>query len=480
MTWDLNLAIDPAASEPLFLQIARAIAAAIAAGRIGAGDRLPGTRTLATTLDVHRNTAVAAYGELASQGWIDSARGSGTFVSAHLPDTSLPAPVVAGVAVKPGYALGRAPRVSSSQPGDVLRLSAGVPDARLIPAAAIARAVRRASRRTGIFNYGDPRGEVRLRAAVAEMLARSRGINAGPSDVAITRGSQMAITIAARALIRSGDVVAVESLGYRPAWEALRAAGAVLRPIALDRDGLDVGRLAALCARESVRAVYLTPHHQYPTLATLPPGRRIELLALARRHRFAIIEDDYDNEYHYSGRPVLPLASSDAAGSVIYIGTLSKILAPAIRVGYAVAPRPVLDRMIAHREVIDGSGDRLLESAIAELFEDGEVERHVWRTRRIYQARRQHAAAALERHLGDAVRFDCPKGGMALWIQVNPSIDIEAWAGSALARGVHFETARGYAFDRRSRPAFRLGFAALSEGELERGVRTMAAALGDV
>src|SRR5262249_15917197 len=156
------------------------------------------------------------------------------------------------------------------------------------------------------------------------------------------------LDLAARALLRPGDVVAVEELGYRPAWEALRNAGAELVPVPIDEHGL---RVDALPRR--LRAVYVTPHHQYPTTGILSAACRIELLALAERQGFAIFEDDYDHEFHYEGRPVLPLASADCAGSVVYLGTLSKVLAPGLRIGYVVAPRPVLDRIAAHRLYVD-------------------------------------------------------------------------------------------------------------------------------
>lgn len=476
--WDLHLELDGSDGLPVFLQIARGIAAAISRGALAPGARLPGTRRLAETLGVHRNTAVAAYDELAAQGWIEAARGSGTFVSAEFPDRLPATGARGGVPAQPAFALPRstAPQLDGGHRGG-LALSRGVPDVRLVPTAAIARAYRRAARRAGRFGYGDPAGEPELRAAIADMLNRARGLAASPGDVLITRGSQMAIALAARAVISPGDVVAVEALGYRPAWDALRAAGAALRPIPVDRRGLDVDRLAALCQRRRVRAVYLTPHHQYPTLAVLSPGRRLELLNLARQHRFAVLEDDYDNEYHYSGRPILPLAARDVAGSVVYVGTLSKILAPAIRVGFAVAPAPVLERMIAHRAALDSCGDRLVETAIAELLDEGEIQRHVRRMRRVYLERREILCDALARALGGVVEVECPPGGMALWARVDPAIDVEAWAAATAERGVWFETARSFAFDRRPRQALRLGFASLTPAELRRGVSAMSAGL---
>src|SRR6185436_7204697 len=187
-------------------------------------------------------------------------------------------------------------------------------------------------------------------------------------------------------------------------------------PLPVDEHGLVVDALAELCARERVRAVYVTPHHQYPTTAVLAPGRRIALLELARAQRIAILEDDYDHEFHYEGRPVLPLASADRSGCVVYLGTLSKILAPGLRIGFVVAPPPVVERLSHLRMFADRQGDNLAEYAVAELLEDGEVQRHARRSRKLYQQRRDALASALRKRLGTAVSFQVPSGGSALWV----------------------------------------------------------------
>jgi GntR family transcriptional regulator/MocR family aminotransferase len=245
----------------------------------------------------------------------------------------------------------------------------------------------------------------------------------------------------------------------------------------VDSAGLDVEALEALCARERVRAVYVTPHHQYPTTAVLAPGRRLALLALAKRERMAVIEDDYDHEFHYDGRPVLPLASADDAGVVVYVGTLSKILAPGLRIGFVVAPVPVVERLSVIRSFVDRQGDRAVERAVAELLEDGDVQRHARRARRIYEGRRDALAEAIREHLGDTLSFELPSGGMALWARVDAEVDPDAWSERALAKKVAFYPGRRFAFDGRKRPFVRLGFAALDDDELREAVKRMAAAL---
>jgi len=309
------------------------------------------------------------------------------------------------------------------------------------------------------------------------MVSSVRGLAAGPEAVLVTRGSQQAIDLCARALVAPGDVVAVEALGYRPAWEALRLAGARLVPLPVDDAGLRVEALEALAARQRVRMAYVTPHHQYPTTAVLAPGRRLAMLALAKARRIAIVEDDYDHEFHYEGRPVLPLASADEAGVVVYVGTLSKILAPGLRIGFVVGPPPLVERLATIRAFADRQGDRAVERAVAELLEDGDVQRHARRARRIYAARRDALSEALGKHLGGVLAFAPPVGGMALWARVDDAVDVDAWAARALARGVAFYPGRRFAFDGRRRPFVRLGFAALTEKELAEAVKGMAAAL---
>uniref|UniRef100_UPI001F565BF2 aminotransferase-like domain-containing protein n=1 Tax=Anaeromyxobacter sp. SG66 TaxID=2925410 RepID=UPI001F565BF2 len=363
-------------------------------------------------------------------------------------------------------------------PPGALQLLGGVPDPRLVPVAALARAYRRALSRREHLGYGDARGHPRLRAALARMLGEARGLAVRSEGVLVTRGAQMALAVAARGLLRPGDAVAVEDLGYRPAWEALRLAGLRLVPLKLDARGLDVEALAARAGPERIRAVYLTPHHQYPTLVTLSPARRLSLLDLARRARLVVLEDDYDNEFHYEGRPVQPLASADAAGVVVYVGSLSKVLAPALRIGFLAGPEDAIARLTAHRHYLDRQGDLAVEAAVAELLEEGEAQRHVWRTRRIYAARREALADALRAELAGALTFEQPPGGMAYWCRVAPGLDAEAWADRALAAGVAVQAGRLFAFDGGSPPNLRLGFGRLDERELREAVRRLAGALG--
>jgi GntR family transcriptional regulator/MocR family aminotransferase len=203
----------------------------------------------------------------------------------------------------------------------------------------------------------------------------------------------------------------------------------------------------------------------------------LQLLELAKRYRFAILEDDYDHEFHYEGRPLLPLASADESGSVVYIGTLSKVFAPGLRIGYVVAPQQVLHEIVRRRFILDRQGDHVTEAALADLIDDGELQRHTRRMRRLYHARRDTCAELLRQQLGAALSFTVPSGGMALWARATPDIDVESWLERAEAAGVVFQSEKQFRWDREAGPHLRLGFAPLTEAELEVAVGRLRASL---
>lgn len=476
---------------PIFVQISDLLRAEIQRGRLRPGDRLPGTRALAEQLGVGRNTVVAAYDELAAEGWLITRAAGGSFVSRELPEQkarryskparALAAPWRTGF----DFEVRTLDRPAQTNP-KILALFAGVPDLRLFPTALLARAYRRALQGAGRANldYSPPFGEPRLRAALARIVASTRGLSVGADQVLVTHGSQMALDLVARTLVRPGDRVAVEQIGYRPAWAALQQAGARLFFLPVDGQGADIDALERILAAGSLRAVCLTPHHHYPTTVALSIGRRLRLLDLAAKHRFAIIEDDYDHEFHYDGRPLASLASGDRAGVVVHIGTLAKVLAPGLRLGFVAAPRALIETLGAVRFHVDRHGDTVTERAVAELIEDGEVARHARRMRRVYHARRDALVASLERHLGSALRFEVPAGGMALWVEASPEIDTRAWLARAPSHGVDFTLGSSYVAPdmsrskaRHYRQFLRLGFARYDERELETAAVRLARAL---
>lgn len=472
--WQTKFAVNHESNLAVFSQIAKAISDDIRRQRLKAGSPLPSSRKLAQDLGVHRNTVIAAYNELAAEGWIETRPAQGTFVSRELPER-YPTPPKVGVSrASPHYALPPLAHAHRrSPPRGVLNLSGGMPDPRLLPTELLGRAMRRMLKLHGpkLMNYGDAQGYLPLREQMAEMLAATRGIAVTADEIMVTRGSQMGIYLVAEVLLRAGDRIAVEALGYGPAWDALKSTNAGLIGIELDSRGIKTRHLLRRMEEdEGVRAVYLTPHHQYPTTVALSAARRIRLLQLAKQGRMAIIEDDYDHEFHYEGRPVLPLASSDQGASVIYIGTLSKVVAPGLRLGYIAAPAAIIRRLKAARMRIDRQGDLASEAAIAELLEDGEIQRHANRMRRIYKGRRDHLVELLRREFANALEFTTPAGGLAIWAKVAADIDLVRWQQRSEERGVYFSIGKDFSLGRSAPQAVRIGFAAYSESDTKRAI----------
>lgn len=475
--WTFPVALDPEAREPLFQQVVRAITADIRRGRLRPGARLPGSRTLAESLGLHRNTVLAAYRELAAEGWLEGG-GRSTRVAEDLPTAPSArralGPGGLGFDLGPGLP---APDFRPPREG-LLDLAGGLPDPRLVPTDLLARALRRALRaRPSPLGYGEAEGEPRLRRALAALLAEVRGLAIPPEQLMITGGSQMGLDLVARCLIRPGDRVAVEDPGYPPARRTFQAAGATLVPLPVDGEGLDLEALEAALTVGPLRALYLTPHHQFPTTVTLTAPRRLRLLELARRHRMAVIEDDYDFEFHFDGRPVLPLASADPGGVVVYLGTLSKVLAPALRLGFVAGPRGLVEALAARRLLVDQHGNRVVERAVAELIEDGLLQRHARKVRRLYAERREVLVAELRRQLGGALAFELAPGGLSLWGRTARGVDAAAWAARAEARGVLVTAGRRFDFRGRDLPHLRVGFSALDPKELKEAVGRLGEAL---
>jgi GntR family transcriptional regulator/MocR family aminotransferase len=484
--WTPSLFLDPRSEDPVYLQIAHALMKEIHRGRFRPGDPLPGYRTLAEQLGVSRNTVMSAYHELQVEGWLVSAPGEGSAVSRRLP-AHLPARLQSRNEVRlaapgtMGFALGpEPPPPTAGARRGLLEVASGVPDPRLLPAAALARAYRRAIRTKGGPESGDPQGQPQLREALSRMLSNTRAISVPPERIFVARGSQMALFLVAQALVSPGDTIAVEALGARRAWDAFVRAGARCLPVPIDAEGLEVSALEALLRETPLRAVFLTPQRQYPTLAVLSADRRARLLQLAATHRFAVIEMDPDSEFHFDGRPQAPLAAKDAAQVVVHVGTLSKIFSPDLRLGFVVGPAPLLARMSGLRATYDRHGDPVLERAMAELMEDGELQRHLNRMDRVYRTRRDALCTGLRDTLGEALRVVPPTGGLAVWAEVQGAIDVDAWAARALELGVSFQPGRRFSFDGSAVPGLRLGFSNYPEPELQEVARRMRSALEEL
>lgn len=296
------------------------------------------------------------------------------------------------------------------------------------------------------------------------MLRRQRGLMVGAENICITRGSQMGVFLTARILIRPGDAVLVERLTYEPAVAAFRACGAKIVTVGLDEDGVDVADVERACRKHRVRAIFVTPHHQFPTTVSMRPERRLRLLELARQFAFAIIEDDYDHEFHFGAQPLLPMASY-APARVIYAGSMSKLLVPALRIGYIAAAPKVVDALAYQISLIDGMGNTVTEEAAAELLESGEVRRHVRKTAQIYARRRDAFARNLDSEMDRLIDYRLPDGGLAFWLQFKDMAALDRLEQRAPEIGLSFASSQSYAAEEGTERGLRIGFASLTEEE---------------
>ncbi|WP_338056758.1 PLP-dependent aminotransferase family protein [Sphingobium lignivorans] len=460
---------------PLYIQVIRAIVRDIKSGRLTAGMYLPSSRQLAMELGVNRKTVVVAYEELIAQGWLSTAGTKGTIVSPVFPvppggdrkDGSR-----AGRDVAPYYRVLPPPDRSIALPaGEGLKLDEGAPDGRLFPPDVLARAYRRAIHGASAENrlqYRDPLGSMRLRQAIADMLRNQRALTVTPDEVCITRGSQNALFLATRILLKPSDTVIVETLTHEPTIAAFRAAGARIVVVPLDKGGIDVDSIERACREHHVRALFLTPHHQFPTTVALRPERRLRVLELAQQFGFAVLEDDYDHEFHFASQPLLPMAAY-APEHVLYLGSLSKLLLPTLRIGYIVAPRQVMPALAHAISVADGMGNRLTEDAAADLIVSGELQRHAHKVRKIYAQRRSQFAELLTARFGDDIAFSLPDGGLAFWLQF-PGVDLDAMEARAQAAGLRFASSRSFMAGEDASRGLRIGFASLNMAEARHAV----------
>ncbi len=471
------ISIDKTEKTPIFLQISNALTENIRCGTIPAGAHLPGTRAMSEVLGVHRKTVVAAFDELLAQGWLESRGARGTFVSQKLPEiqpTNLKKNAVApkNLGKKAGFSFKSNPNWEHPQlvSSQILSFNDGFPDVRLAPMDALSRAFRTISKqgfRKNLLFYTELFGENSLRAEMVKYLRETRGLPISIENILLTRGSTMAIYLAAQTILQPGDVVVVGEISYHTATSIFQKMGAKVLTVPVDEHGLDVNSIAEICLKHSVRMVYVTPHHHYPTTVTMPAERRLRLLQLAQNHHFCVLEDDYDYDFHYDCNPILPLAGADAGGNVVYVGSICKAFAPAVRIGFAVASAEVIEGLAQARRIIDRQGDNLLEAAVASLFRDGEMRRHLRKAQKTYHRRRDIFCEMLKTELGNVVEFSKPTGGMAVWTQFDRAISLPDLAKTAMKNGLYISDGRQFPANFN---ATRLGFASANEDEMERGM----------
>jgi GntR family transcriptional regulator/MocR family aminotransferase len=466
--------VDRHAAVTLYIQVCNSFISLITNGTLQPSDLLPSSRVLADLIGINRNTVKLSYEELISQGWAESIERKGVFVLSKLPVRPKRVLPEMGKNSSPQEAFIWTNNFKNAIPSQnlqktMLAIDDGFPDVRLAPVDLLMREYRSLSRRfhgKNILKYGSAKGSEHLRVAICKYLSNTRGLVVSAENILITKGSQMGIYLAAQLLLDPADNIAVGVSNYGLADDTFRYSGANLLRIPVDGKGMDIDYLEEILQHKKIKAVYIIPHHHFPTAVTMSTERRLKLLNLAKEYRFAIVEDDYDFDFHYDNKPYLPLASIDHNQNVIYIGSISKTFAPALRIGFMTGPSAFVEASSSLRELIDKQGDTLLEEAFAVMFDDGEMERHFRKSLKIYKQRRNLFCEILKSDFNEVIEFRIPEGGLAVWANFDKKINLIKMAEDASKKGLHIANGNFYKNESFSMNALRMGFASLQENEM--------------
>jgi GntR family transcriptional regulator/MocR family aminotransferase len=471
------IALDSRVKTPLYRQVYDWFQQAIVEGRLRPGQRVPSTRLLASELKISRIPVLTAYEQLHAEGYLESFTGAGTCVASSIPQEGF-----AALPRKPSRAKGQGrPRLSQrlrgvmSQPADpalevIGAFRVSLPALDQFPSAAWASLVSRHARNPSreAMAYGDPMGYLPFREAIAEYLGAARAVRCDASQIMVVSGSQHGLQVTARALLDEGDSVWVEEPGYPGAHRALAMANAKLVPVPVDQEGLDVE--AGIRRAPNARGAYITPSHQYPLGMTLSAARRMKLLNWAEKARAWIIEDDYDSEYRFSGHPLASVQGLGPGDRVIYVGTFSKVLFPALRVGYLVIPKPLVPGFRVARDAIDLFPSVLFQRALTDFIRQGHFARHIRRMRMLYMERRAMLIEALRATLGDRIEIVSADAGMHLVCQLPSRLDDRFVSRRAAQAGISVIPLSTCHLGKSPRPGLILGYGGIGRNEINAGV----------
>lgn len=474
-----DIHLEHNAERAVYLQLSDAVLSLIKSGKLSSRQKLPSSRETAALLDINRITVSKAYEELQMQGWLESFVGRGTFVSSQIPELqprrlqkgSVSSPLnKANFEIKTKSYLENQYSTSSAE----LHLDDGLADPKLTPIKELQRAYRSQLTRGGFYNkfgyYSYSEGSNLYREALSIYLNETRGLKTTVKNIFSVRGTLMGLNLVCNGLISPGDVIVSGVPGWNKAEMNFIHANAKHITIPVDEYGLDVDKLGKICKKKKVRMVYVTPHHHYPTTVSLRLDRRLELLRLANEHGFIIFEDDYDFDFHYKHRPLLPLASADENGMVIYCGSFSKSFSPALRMGYLVAAENVIEHLAKVRILMDRQGDHIMDNALAEILNDGTIQRYIRKALPIYEERRDLFCNLLSSELKEAVTFSMPEGGMTVWTEFDKSISLETLARRAYQKGLYISDGKLHQYNNYDTNGIRLGFASSSDKDLIKSI----------
>ena len=470
-----DIRLPPEGSRDLLRALHRQLRAAILDGRLQPGLRLPATRALADGLGVSRNTAVAAYDLLLSEGYLAARPGAGTYVADVLRRPKRSEPAAAPGADRRLNVLWRTPPAVSpptSPPTYRFDLRVGLPDTSGFPfhvwRRLSARALRKVSRAPAA--YADPQGRRTLRAAIAQHVSFARAVACQPDDIVVTSGAQQAFDLLARILVTPGrTAVAIEEPGYPPMRAAFAAAGARIAAVAVDGEGLMVDSLPT-----DVRVICVTPSHQYPSGVAMSPRRRAALLDAAQARGAVVIEDDYDSEFRFAGRPLDALQTLDRTGCVFYVGTFSKSLFPALRLGFVAAPSWARSALVTAKQIADWHAPVLAQDTLAAFITEGHLARHVRKMRKIYDERRTVLLRALSRHWGERLEPIPSDAGLHLSARLVAAIPADPLIAKAAQAGIGLYALGGRTTARPRPNGLVFGYGMIVAGRIDEAIRQLA------
>jgi len=474
------ISLDRNSKTPIYLQLTQQLINAIQRGYLLAGTKMPGSRTLSEILQLHRKTVIAAYEELNGQGWIETRPNKGSYViySAtskfnERPYNSLVA--LANYPSKAGYQFQQSNVLDNpfEQANCTYQFNDGTPDIRLTEVRHLSglysATLKRKNTAKKIANQ-QHQSEY-FKEQLSNYLNISRGLHISKNNLLITRSAEMSLYIIAQLLLKDGDEVIVGELGLFTANMVFQQSGAKLTTLPVDEHGIDVDKLEEKLKTTKIRMVYITPHHHYPTTVTLSAQRRVQLLQLAQQYGFIIVEDDYDYDFQYEKSTIMPLASADVNGMVIYVGSFGKSLTPSFSTGFVVAPQNLITEMQKYLGILDRQGDVVMEQVLGEMIAEGDIHRHLKKSLKVYLERRNHCCALLAKHFGHQLTFNIPKGGLAIWLEWNIPISLLKLAKACKENDLFIP--KNILYQNRKTTAMRIGFGHLTTNEMEKSLGIM-------
>lgn len=493
---DLPLTLDSQSSTPLHRQLYDEIRRCILSRTLAPGQRVPSSRALADSLGISRATVTMSYECLLSEGYLEALTGSGTYVCRQLPDELLRAKDATTKDKKTTGSVVKTPNYKKlSKYGVYLRdktwlayggaepeiqFSFGRPAFEEFPMRQWLHLYNNRCKQMQLSELDCPsnsRGYAPLRDSIAKYLGRARAVKCDPAQIIIVSGSQQALDLVARVIVDRGDAVGIENPGYIGAKKAFEVQGANLVPLPVDNAGMIVDKLKE--QGNNLKLIYVTPSHQFPTGVVLSLPRRLELLAWAERTGTFVIEDDYDSEYRYTGRPVPALAGLEHHDTVLYIGTFSKVLMPALRIGYLVVPKPLIDVFARAKWLADRHSSLIEQQVLSDFINQGHLDRHIRRMRALYEERRKTVILTLKETFGDRVSILGDNAGINVLVRLHGALADEDIVLRARDMGVGLVSSAAFYLDNRPHGEFLLNYGGLSDEKIRAGIQRLCQAAYD-